>query len=70
MLLWGGISFGASLSSGANYDVADGVWQGMNCLAAPPTMRSATGIWSGDVLIIWGAAALSSRPGTGGLRTP
>ena len=64
LIVWGGEdptgSVPAPRSDGARYDVAAGTWRPMQ--AVPPEARaSASAVWSGRELLVWGG---STGPGT------
>ncbi len=72
MIVWGGFRVTDSLeylNTGGRYNPATHSWIAISTLGAPSARRSATGVWTGAEMLVWGGRANQSV-GTGGRYSP
>src|SRR5207248_3338995 len=72
MIIWGGRSSNALLSSGAKYNPATDTWTFINSSGAPSARAGHTAVWMGTEMIVWGgdSEGFPSRVNTGGKYNP
>ena len=54
MIVWGGVSSGVYLNSGARYNPANNAWTTTSLTAAPSGRYEQTAVWTGSAMIVWG----------------
>ena len=65
MIIWGGLTYNASLSSslpvtvntGASYDPATNTWTALSASNQPAARYAHTATWTGSEMIVWGGSA-------------
>ena len=73
MIVWGGTSNGsqfANLNDGAIYDPATSSWTDMSAVDAPSPRQAATGLWTGEKLIVWGGLGTNDFLNDGAMFDP
>ena len=70
MIVWGGISGDALLSSGARYDPRTDTWTPIAVEGAPSARFGHTAVWTGTVMILWGGDSGSGPLGDGAIYLP
>lgn len=71
MIVWGGLSSGTPLNTGARYNPASDTWTTMSTVGAPSARFAHRAVWTGTRMIAWGG----EQPGfnynnTGGIYDP
>lgn len=63
LIVWGGFddTSGTALGTGARYNPATDTWTTMSTTGAPPALKNAIGVWTGDYFIVLGSNGLTTR---------
>jgi len=70
MIMWGGLSAGTQVNTGASYDPATDTWSRLSTLGAPSPRQLHAAVWTGSRMVVWSGNDASGYPNTGGRYDP
>ena len=72
VIVWGGRESPSQslLQTGYRYTLATDVWTGISTVGAPSARASASGVWAGSRMVIWGGVTAGGETNTGGRYDP